>query len=451
MPLGYDMSYAPVENPEKKAMEAYAFNLPDGHPDKAKAQAAAATMPDINPVHKAALDEFSDPSALAKRAGWGAVEGATGAEVGDLLPRFLGGVFKRDRYGFTPPGGPGGGAGGASADLPDLPWPSAGASGARDLPDLPAAPGASKASPIEELGSSGNQPRTDASPAQSAFGSPSTEPSPALQRALTVARQQSEKASSSPVFSPDDLASDKASKILKEFPNLGVNQWQHGDQVVHRIAPGNPDAGQFTVAPQPPRVSTKAVKGKGKLSVVQGPDDVPTYPGTDIAIKPPKELDMDDPINRGRANGGLISRAMDVAKRYARGGVVVGPVIGKTGGRADALPVDVPANSFVWPADVVAGRGQGNTEAGQQFLARLEQHVIKKTGGRVSGSRAQGGPSSSAVPIKISHGERVSPPDIVAAFGGGDMDHGNRVMDHLVKHFRAEDIKTLSNLPPPSK
>ena len=149
------------------------------------------------------------------------------------------------------------------------------------------------------------------------------------------------------------------------------------------------------------------------------------------------------------ASGGAVAAAMDTARRYASGGRVhVGPIDGDTGGRADKVPMDVMSGSYIWPADVVAGRGQGNTAAGQKFFDQLEATAMKNAGGRVQ--MARGGVTPS-VAIKAADGERCSAPHVVAAIGGGDIKRGHAICDALVKNFRDDDIKTLAALPPPSK
>lgn len=153
------------------------------------------------------------------------------------------------------------------------------------------------------------------------------------------------------------------------------------------------------------------------------------------------------------ADGGMAKRdAKDDTRHDKRGKVFAGPIEGPTGGRADKVPMTVRSGAYVWPADVVSGCGQGNTEAGQKYLASLEQHAVKthrSGGGSVAAlaehSRAPG------VPIKAAHGERVTPPETVAAFGGGDIDRGHQICDALVKQLRQRTIDTLKNLPPPSK
>lgn len=153
----------------------------------------------------------------------------------------------------------------------------------------------------------------------------------------------------------------------------------------------------------------------------------------------PSKKSKDEPD--GRRHGGAIGRALETARRYANGGaVLVGPVVGETDGRADELPVDVPAGAYVIPADVVSALGSGNTLAGMEMLKGM-------FGESMAPERAAGG----AVPILISHGEFVVSPEQVAAKGGGDISRGHKVMDALVLKLRKQHIDTLKGLPGPAK
>jgi len=135
-----------------------------------------------------------------------------------------------------------------------------------------------------------------------------------------------------------------------------------------------------------------------------------------------------------------LGRSMQIARGYASGGRVhAGPVIGETGGREDALPIDVGANSYVIPADVVSALGEGNTIAGMRKLEKQFGTSVPR--------KASGG----TIPILISDGEFVLAPEQVAKVGRGDMAQGHRALDAFVKKIRAEHIATLSKLPPPSK
>jgi hypothetical protein len=137
--------------------------------------------------------------------------------------------------------------------------------------------------------------------------------------------------------------------------------------------------------------------------------------------------------DEGRRFGGRIGPA------YAYGGVVVGPVMGVSPGRADDKRVDVPGGSFVIPADCVAALGDGNTLAGHKKLERVF--------GPATSPRSIGG----AVPIMISDGEYVLTPQQVTEFGRGNHAQGCLALDKFVTDTRAQHIKHLQKLPPPAK
>jgi hypothetical protein len=63
---------------------------------------------------------------------------------------------------------------------------------------------------------------------------------------------------------------------------------------------------------------------------------------------------------------------------------------------------------------------------------------------------ADGG-ATSGVPIVAAGGEYVIPPEDVVHIGGGDLDHGHKVLDAFVKKMRQKTIKTLQSLPGPKK
>lgn len=125
------------------------------------------------------------------------------------------------------------------------------------------------------------------------------------------------------------------------------------------------------------------------------------------------------------ARGGKTGRAV----RRARG--VHGAVRGSTGGREDARAVDVPAGSYVIPADVVAALGDGNSEAGQRLLTRRVGRARRATGG--------------SVPVQLSDGEFVLPPSAVADMGGPD------ALDQLLLRTRHQYADNLKQLPGPRR
>src|SRR5690242_19161181 len=100
---------------------------------------------------------------------------------------------------------------------------------------------------------------------------------------------------------------------------------------------------------------------------------MPTYRAPKSSTKG-KESKATEQVDQKANGGGVLNRALQLARKYATGGkVVVGAVAGPTGGRADKLPVSVPAGSFVIPSDCVSGMpGAGsNTEAGMRELDKM--------------------------------------------------------------------------------
>lgn len=142
-----------------------------------------------------------------------------------------------------------------------------------------------------------------------------------------------------------------------------------------------------------------------------------------------------------RARGG---RVLDLARKYADGGVVInhGLMGGSTPGRGDHLDVNVANGCFVVPSDCVAGapNAGNNTRAGAEWWAS----VLPKP---ETSSMSNGG----GVGIKISDGEFVVAPDQVMALGGGSMEQGHRILEAMVKKIRQQNIAHLSSLPPPAR
>jgi hypothetical protein len=133
-----------------------------------------------------------------------------------------------------------------------------------------------------------------------------------------------------------------------------------------------------------------------------------------------------------------------------------GPIHSSVAGRTDHLPIHVPSGSYVIPADIISGAGEGNTIAGFK-------HARRVFGGTPYGGGAQpynheGGPygmakggATEGVPIVAAGGEYVVDPDQVREVGGGDLDRGHKVLDEFVLRMRKELVKTLKKLPPPKK
>ena len=152
-------------------------------------------------------------------------------------------------------------------------------------------------------------------------------------------------------------------------------------------------------------------------------------------------------MGAGKPQKQAVAIALDVARRVKRasgGAVHTGPIKSAVGGRTDHHPMEVPEGSYVLPADHVSSLGQGNTENGFEVLEQMF--------GDGGYPRAKGGAvSEKSVPIMAAGGEYVITPDKVAEIGGGDLDHGHKILDNWVVTNRKKHIKTLQKLPGPAK
>lgn len=162
----------------------------------------------------------------------------------------------------------------------------------------------------------------------------------------------------------------------------------------------------------------------------------------------------------------------------------VGALKSLDGGRTDTLPISVKSGSYVLPADIVSALGEGNSDAGQKAIHSLFYGPYGiKPGGKASSrigpstrhfaaggapaglpgsppgapigmptpGAAQVGDNGAPVDIMAAGGEHVLPPEVAKAVGGGDIEHGHKVLDSFVKKVRKHHIKTLSKLPNPAK
>lgn len=152
-----------------------------------------------------------------------------------------------------------------------------------------------------------------------------------------------------------------------------------------------------------------------------------------------------------------------------------GFLAGNTMGRQDAVHTQAPGGSYILPADVVSGLGEGNSLAG----ARVWDEILNSgphgtpmphgsrgrgppppprepgsttqsfgniaKGGGVQGKDAPG----ASVPVALSHGEIVVMPQDVMWIGGGNLRKGHRVLDAWVQSERKKQIKKLASLPGP--
>lgn len=180
-----------------------------------------------------------------------------------------------------------------------------------------------------------------------------------------------------------------------------------------------------------------------------------------------------DAKRKGMAAGGAAPAPPFYARKAANSigsGFVKSPVAGRT----DKLPMGVAPDSYVMPADIVSGLGQGNSLAGANALNKLFKvgpygaAMPKAPSARGPGAGsmrrgfAEGGeveamvggapeamPAEAPVDIVAAGGEYVVPPEVVAELGGGDVTAGHRILDAMVKQIRSQTVKTMSNLPGP--
>jgi hypothetical protein len=104
----------------------------------------------------------------------------------------------------------------------------------------------------------------------------------------------------------------------------------------------------------------------------------------------------------------------------------------------------VRPNSYVVPADIVSGLGEGNSEAGHRVVdAKFKPLALgKDLGGSVP-------PEGAPIDVIVAGGEHVLSPEQVNGAGNGDITKGHEALDSWVKLNRKKLIKTLQKLPGP--
>ncbi len=106
--------------------------------------------------------------------------------------------------------------------------------------------------------------------------------------------------------------------------------------------------------------------------------------------------------------------------------------------------MDVAAGSYVVPAHVVSGLGQGNTLAGLEHLHKMfpDRHVARRAyGGKTPGQ---------AVPINAAGGEFVvTPEQIMSKYGS--LEKGHKALDDFCKTYTKKLVKQISKLPGPAR
>ena len=150
-----------------------------------------------------------------------------------------------------------------------------------------------------------------------------------------------------------------------------------------------------------------------------------------------------------------------VPKEVAKRVVHEGPINVSIPGRTDRLPIHVYSGSYVIPADIVSGLGEGNTLAGNDVIHRMffhESSPLKRAkGGRSLMEKKYGingyyhNDTRKLVPCIVAGGEYVIPPEVVEELGDGDMDAGHASLDAFVRSTRKKLRQKLAKLPGPAQ
>lgn len=141
-------------------------------------------------------------------------------------------------------------------------------------------------------------------------------------------------------------------------------------------------------------------------------------------------------------------------------------------GRTDHIPVTASTGSYVVPADVVSGLGEGNSQAGAKIMAEMLKsgpwgaEVMPMRGGRGIPSAPSGRQDAEMplkrggkvrdggddkVPILAAGGEYMVSADDVRRIGNGNPKRGADILDRWVVAERNKTAKKMLKLPGPKK
>lgn len=151
----------------------------------------------------------------------------------------------------------------------------------------------------------------------------------------------------------------------------------------------------------------------------------------------------------GYASGGLAEAGPQGRMAVRRG--PAGLIHSATAGRADLVPARLRRGSYIIPADVVSGLGEGNTLAGAKMLhASLPEAAAMAAAGPVAhAAGGLAGEDPDELEVRLSGGEYQVAPDQVLALGRGDVQAGAKALDELVHAVRAKARRALDTMPPP--
>ena len=181
--------------------------------------------------------------------------------------------------------------------------------------------------------------------------------------------------------------------------------------------------------------------------------------------------------------GGINTRAAESAVMGRAPGVHL--INSHVPGRVDRIPMRARTGSYVMPADVVSGLGQGNTHAGARMWGQAISHSIgpmgiqnaikartmktpslrmpspglnPKTGigrgafvGFADGGETTYSDKGDYTPIITAGGELIIDPEIVEALGQGDAEAGKNMLAESVNRVRKQTVQHLKELPGPVK
>lgn len=166
----------------------------------------------------------------------------------------------------------------------------------------------------------------------------------------------------------------------------------------------------------------------------------------------------------GRAEGGAIGSIPGTPVGISGGNSLMtkGSILSDVPGRTDSHATHVPSGSYVIPADIVSGRGQGNTIAGSKALERLfrmgrpKAPKLRRAFGGAALGLAEGGalpeePEAQPVRVNLAGGEIVVPPENLQDVVHPDLKTAHEIMDEWVLAERKKLRKELGRLPGPVK
>lgn len=147
---------------------------------------------------------------------------------------------------------------------------------------------------------------------------------------------------------------------------------------------------------------------------------------------------------------------------YKKGGLVkhkdIGSFVKSTGiygpgnGQDDKIKTKIPSGSYIIDASTTADLGDGSSSAGIKVLQEAAKHIRKSKPSHVVKHVEKFIKGDSKItPVYLANEEFKFDPITVALAGGGDVDKGAKVFEHMVKRIRAHKNSNGLNLPPKAK